>query len=119
MNWGIIIIIDVAVEYVYFCKLGPKEYIEGEAVKMYIRLNFFLSPKFFFLVSPKLKVSTIISLMESVFMVHSVHNWHIWSQNIFENNNKKFKITLNNSMSSFKMNKKTFEVGFCDFVKPI
>ena len=47
MNWGIIII-DVAVEYVYFCKLGPKEYIEGEAVKMYIRLNFFLSPKFFF-----------------------------------------------------------------------
>ena len=27
----------------------------------------------------------------------------------------KFKITVNNSMSSFKMNKKTFEVGFCDF----
>ena len=32
---------------------------------------------------------------------------------------KKFKITLNNSMSSFKMNKKTFEVGFCDLFKPI
>ena len=52
MNWGmiiiIIIIIDVAKEYVYFCKLGPKEYIEGEAVKMYIRLNVFLSPKLFF-----------------------------------------------------------------------
>ena len=55
MNWGIIII-DVAVEYVYFCKLGPKEYIEGETVKMYIRLNI-LSPKlcFFFFVSLELK----------------------------------------------------------------
>ena len=45
MNWGmiiiIIIIIDVAKEYVFFCKVGPKEYIEGEAEKMYIRLNIF------------------------------------------------------------------------------
>ena len=55
MNWGIIIIIDVAEEYVYFCKLGPKEYIEGEAVKMYIRLNFFLSPKLFYFWLPELK----------------------------------------------------------------
>ena len=54
MNWGIIII-DVAVEYVYFCKLGPKEYIEGEAVKMYIRLNFFCPQNFFSFVPPELK----------------------------------------------------------------
>ena len=35
----------------------------------------------------------------------------------------KLKVILNNSMSSFKMNKKfkqkTSEVGFCDLVKPI
>ena len=39
MNWRIII--DVAKEYVFFCKVGSKEYIEGEAEKMYIRLNIF------------------------------------------------------------------------------
>ena len=68
----IIIIIDVVNEYVFFCKVGPKEYTEGEAVKMYIRLKFF-----FFFWFPKQKGHCPISLIESPFMVYGVHSRYI------------------------------------------
>ena len=80
MNWGIIIIIiDVVKEYVFFCKVGPKEYIEGEVMKMCIRLIFFFfgSKTIFFFFYSKLKSHYHYLINRNVFVVHCVHSWYI------------------------------------------